>query len=117
MDEAHGLAKRALDLAVRYGERGHEAWALRWLGGAELESGESSAIDAVRLCQRGLAIADELGMRPLAGHLRAVLGRACSAAWTSRRRSRKNSIAATLFRASDMPCWAEQTELEPAKLN
>ena len=117
MDEAHELAKRALDLAVRYGERGHEAWALRWLGGAELQSGESSAIDAVRLCQRGLAIADELGMRPLAGHLRAVLGRAYRSLDEPAAFAEELSIAATLFRASDMPCWAEQTELELAKLN
>ena len=67
------LASRALGLARAHGERGNEAYVLR-LQGAIAASGQESAAEAADLFRRSLALADELGMRPLAAHCHFGLG-------------------------------------------
>src|SRR5262249_37030309 len=67
-EEASQLAGRALELARQHNERANQAWVLRLLGEIhshsdppEIESAEAS------YCQ-ALALAGELGMRPLQAH-------------------------------------------------
>jgi DNA-binding NtrC family response regulator/tetratricopeptide (TPR) repeat protein len=55
--EAAQLADEALELSRRRGERGYEAWALR----VQLETGPSWEVG-----REALALAEDLGMRPLA---------------------------------------------------
>ena len=63
IDEAEALAADALDLACRYGEHGHEAWAHRLTADIAAHRGADAA--AERSYRRAIALAEELGMRPL----------------------------------------------------
>jgi class 3 adenylate cyclase/tetratricopeptide (TPR) repeat protein len=67
MQEAVQFAERALDLAHAHKERGHEAWALRLLGEIVAHQERLEVAQAKAHYQQALALADELGMRPLAG--------------------------------------------------
>jgi hypothetical protein len=66
--QAGALARRALDLAVSHGERGHQGWALRLQ--AEFAAGMTSPdLDTAKtLYQQALTLARELEMRPLQAH-------------------------------------------------
>ena len=73
--EALSLAERALTLARDCGHRSSEAWALRLVGEitSNLDSPETeTAEDHYR---KALALADELGMRPLVAHCHLGLGK------------------------------------------
>jgi two-component system response regulator AtoC len=77
LDRAEALATRALELARKHGERGHEAWAL--LTVAALRSDRGAPEDAGRAYREALALSEELGMQPLAARCRlglSALGRA-----------------------------------------
>ena len=69
LEEAHALAEQALALTREHQERGHQAYALRLLGdiAARREPPESEQAEAHY--HQALALAEELGMRPLAGPL------------------------------------------------
>jgi class 3 adenylate cyclase/tetratricopeptide (TPR) repeat protein len=107
---AFPLAAQALDLAQEHRERGHEANALRLLASIEIER-ETPALDrAEEGYRKALALAEQLGMRPLQAHCHHGLGR------LHRRRGDAASAAAAmaaarnLFRAMDMTFWLHQTE-------
>ena len=73
IDQARGRAEEALNLSRTRGQRGYEALALYVLGEIETrEHGVGQA--AVTLYHDALALADEVGMRPLAGRCRMALG-------------------------------------------
>jgi tetratricopeptide (TPR) repeat protein len=72
MDQARRRAEQALDLSRKRGQRGYEALALYVLG--EIETREHGAGPAAATLYRdALALADEVGMRPLAGRCRIAL--------------------------------------------
>src|SRR5207244_3424910 len=75
LEEAHALAERALALAHAHQERGNEAYALRLLGdiAAQRDLMGSELAEAHYL--QALALADELGMRPLVAHCHLALGK------------------------------------------
>jgi class 3 adenylate cyclase/tetratricopeptide (TPR) repeat protein len=64
-DTARRVAAQALELARRQGERGHEAHARRLLGDLTA-GGDAEGGDAVEHYRAALALAESLGMRPLA---------------------------------------------------
>jgi class 3 adenylate cyclase/tetratricopeptide (TPR) repeat protein len=71
-DVARRLAGQALETARRHGERGHEAYALRLLG--DLTAGDRSGSDEARGHYRAaLALAERLGMQPLAAAVASCL--------------------------------------------
>ena len=74
-EEAAALAHQALDLARNHEERGHEAWALRLL--AEIEAGRTplTAASAEAMYASAIALATELGMRPLVARCQLGLAR------------------------------------------
>jgi hypothetical protein len=73
--DAAVVARRALTLARERGERGYEAWAPRLLG--EIAShGDSAEVGMANAnFWEAKALADELGMRPLAAHCHLGLGK------------------------------------------
>jgi tetratricopeptide (TPR) repeat protein len=73
LDEARDRAREALELARQQGERGHEAWALKLLGDVEAHTSAEDA--AMHAYGASLAIAVELGMRPLIARCHHALGR------------------------------------------
>ena len=104
-DDARASASRALDLARTHRERGHEAWALRLL--AEIQSTEArldveQAADSFR---QALALAEELGMRPLAAHCGLGLGALYRRAGQSERAQEHLTGAIAMFREMDAPSW------------
>jgi hypothetical protein len=67
------LGTRALELARRLGERGHEAYALRLLGQIAASGPAPDVEQASAYYSEGLALATTLGMQPLAAALASSL--------------------------------------------
>jgi tetratricopeptide (TPR) repeat protein len=74
VSEAIASAERALQIAQRGGERASEAWALCLQGKVALQERQADA--AAALFRAALALAEVLGMRPLALHCHRGLGAA-----------------------------------------
>lgn len=70
---AKRIGARALETARRYGERGHEAYALRLIGDASAKASPADLESAREHYQAALAIAEPLGMRALATALTSCL--------------------------------------------
>jgi class 3 adenylate cyclase/tetratricopeptide (TPR) repeat protein len=67
------LGARALELARRLGERGHEAYALRLLGQIAASGPARDLEQAIQYYLEGLTLAKTLGMQPLAAALASSL--------------------------------------------
>jgi len=114
-DPALAFAEQGLTLARDLGQRGGEAWALRLLGEIASCSDPPDVESAEGHLGEALALAEQLGMRPLVAHCHLGLGRLAS-------RSGKRSLArehlaraATMYPEMDMGFWLEKAEaaLEP----
>jgi class 3 adenylate cyclase/tetratricopeptide (TPR) repeat protein len=112
-ERAAEAARRALDLARENGERGCEAWALHVLGETAASRFTSSRADtAGDHQQRALALAEELGMAPLAARCWLALGRLHRRTSGLQRAEAALGTAAGLFRRMGMRFWLEQAEAE-----
>jgi tetratricopeptide (TPR) repeat protein len=116
LEEAHALAERALALARTHQERGHQAYALRLLGdiAARREPLESALAEAYD--RQTLALADELGMRPLQAHCHLGLGTLYAKIDQREQACTELSAAIGLYRATDMTFWLPQTEAALAQV-
>jgi class 3 adenylate cyclase/tetratricopeptide (TPR) repeat protein len=104
-------AERALHMSRQHKERGHESWALRLLGEIASRRASPEVGTAEEYYQQALALADELGMRPLVAHCRFGLGRLYRRA-EEREQARDHLITATtMFREMDMGSWLAQAEV------
>ena len=111
--DALAQSERALALTRERGERGLEAWAL-WLLAEVASRRDMLADDEVgeRRYRESLALAEDIGMRPLVAHCHLGLGKLY-------RRSGKNSqshehltTAAALYREMGMTYWLEKATAE-----
>src|SRR5205823_6914319 len=68
LEEAHVLAERALAHTCAYQERDNQAYALRLLGEIMARREPVELEEAAAHYQQALALAEELGMRPLVAH-------------------------------------------------
>jgi len=116
IEEAVQLAGRALELARAHKERGHEAWALRLLGEIAAHQASPEIEPAKYHYRQALALAEELGMRPLVAHCHLGLGRLYQQ--TGRREQARAALAAAidLYRAMDMAFWLPQVEAALAQM-
>ena len=108
--EAIPLAHRALDLSREHKERGHEAWALRLLG--EIHS-HPEALDPKKAedhYRQALALAEELGMRPLTAHCRKGLGALYGGTGREEKARAELTTAIDMYREMEMTCWLEKAE-------
>jgi class 3 adenylate cyclase/tetratricopeptide (TPR) repeat protein len=110
MDEATGLAQRALAFARDLKARGNEAYALRLLGEIfahqdplEVEAAEASY-------RQALALAEELGMRPLLAHCHLGLGTLYTKVGRLAQARAALSSAIELFHAMEMTFWLPRAE-------
>ena len=78
LEKAHQRAAQALDLARSYQFHGEQAWALRLLGDIAARREPPEAEPAEDHYRRALALAEELGMRPLQAHCHLGLGTRCT---------------------------------------
>ncbi len=110
-DRATESAGRALQLAREQKERGHEAYALRLL--AEIAS--QAAIPEVEKAEafycQALALAGELGMRPLVAHCHLGLGKLYGRTGKRQQTLENLTTATTLYRDMDMRFWLAQAEV------
>src|SRR6185503_20560686 len=73
VERAGEIGSRALELARAHGERGHEAAALRLL--ADVAAADPSTLEtAVQRYEAAMAMAEEIGLRPLLARSRMGLG-------------------------------------------
>ena len=115
VERARTVAQRALDLAVAHKERGHQAWALRLLGdiAARGVPGEAGAADkAAAYYAQSLALAEELGMRPLVARNHLGLGRLYRQAGDRERAEKHLATSSTMLSQLDMRFWLKRAAEE-----
>ena len=114
--DARAAAKRGLGLARQHKERGHEAYTLRLLG--EIAAREDPVVigKAEDHYRQALALAEELGMRPLMAHCHIGLGKLYRRAGsrTKQKVHRTNGVA--MMREMEMGLWLERAEVESKEL-
>jgi len=116
LDDAHTHAGQALEFARGHKGRGHEAYALRLLGEFTAHREPQDVDEAAIHYRQALALAEELGMRPLQAHCHRGLGTLYAA--TSQREQARSALAAAiaLYRAMDMTFWLPQAEAALAQV-
>ena len=115
-DAAVELARRALELARDHKERGHEAWVLRLLGELAVPEEPREVEKSADYYRRAMALADELGMRPLLAHCHLGLGKLYRRAGKRQEAQQHLTTATTLYREMDMGFWLEQADAESKEL-
>ena len=109
-EDAFGLAVRARDLSRERKERGQQAWALRLLGEIAGHSDAPEPEMAEDHYQQALALAKELGMRPLVAHCHLGLGKLNRRMGKRHQAQEHLATAITMFREMDMRFWLEKAE-------
>jgi len=109
-EEAVQLAGRALDLARAHKERGHQAWALRLLGEIAAHQAPPEIEPAKNHYRQALALAEELGMRPLVAHCHLGLGTLYAKIGRPEPARAELSAAIELYRSMEVTFWLPQAE-------
>ena len=115
-EEAHVLAARALAHARAHQERGNEAYALHLLGEIAAQSDPPARAQAETHYQQALALAEELGMRPLQAHCHRGLGTLYAKTCQLEQARAELSTAIEMYRAMDMTFWLPQAEAALAQV-
>jgi tetratricopeptide (TPR) repeat protein len=110
VEEAHRLAQRALANTRHRKMRGEEARALWLLGEIASRRDPPDVASATTYYQHALALAEDLGMRPLQAHCHLGLGTLY--ATTGQRQQARDALAAAiaLYRTMEMIFWLPQAE-------
>ena len=108
-DEAADLATRALTFARTLQARGIEAYAL-WLHGEIHAQQEPLAGEAAAYYQQALALAKELGMRPLQAHCHLALGTLSTKRGQLAQARVELSTAIELFHMMGMTFWLPRAQ-------
>jgi tetratricopeptide (TPR) repeat protein len=110
LEEAHALAEGALVHACAHQERGHQAYALRLLGEIASQREPPEHDQAGEYYRQALALADELGMRPLVAHCHRGLGMLYATTGQQEPAHREFSTAIKMYRTMEMTFWLLQAE-------
>jgi tetratricopeptide (TPR) repeat protein len=116
MDDARALVLCALDLSRQRNERGHQAFVLRLLGEIYSHHDPAEVEQAEAHYRQALALAEELGMRPLQAHCHLGLGRLYGQTGRAEQACTALSAAIDLYRAMDMTSWLPKTEAALAQV-
>jgi tetratricopeptide (TPR) repeat protein len=116
LTEAHTRAVQALDLARQYQQRGTQAWALWLLGESTARQASAEGESAAGHYRQALALAEELGMRPLQAHCHRGMGMLY--AQTGQRELARTALSAAivLYQTMAMTFWLPQTEAALAQV-
>jgi tetratricopeptide (TPR) repeat protein len=114
--DAQALAEQALTLARQHQERGHEAYALRLLGEIAAHREPPEVEQAETLYRQALAMAEELGMRPLQAHGHRSLGNLYVKSGRRDEAHAELSTAIELYRSMAMTFWLPQAEAALAQV-
>jgi tetratricopeptide (TPR) repeat protein len=110
LEEAHALTEGVLAHARERQERGYQAYALRLLGDIALRREPAERDQAEAHYSQALALAEELGMRPLQAHCHASLGTLYATIGRRAEARAELDTAIKLYRAMEMTFWLPQTE-------
>jgi tetratricopeptide (TPR) repeat protein len=116
VDEASTLAGRLLDLSRTHPGRGYQAHAYRLLGEAAAQREPPEVELAEGYFHQALAMAEELGMRPLLAHCHLGLGTLYLKLGQQEPACAALSAAIDLYRAMDMTFWLPQAEAALAQV-
>jgi predicted ATPase/class 3 adenylate cyclase len=114
--DARSVAQRGLEGARARGERGHEALCLRALGEAEAYGDPPEVEAATTHLREALALATELGMRPLVAHCQLGLAKLYGSTGKRQQAEEHLTTATTMYRQMEMTYWLEQAEAEIGRL-
>jgi tetratricopeptide (TPR) repeat protein len=109
-EDAGACTNRALRLAQDHHERGNEAWALRLLGEIAARAEPAGVGHAEDHYRQALALAEELGMRPLVAHGHLGLGSLYQKIGREEEAQAELALAAQLYRAMEMISWLDKAE-------
>ena len=116
LEEAHTLAEHTLALARAHQERGNQAYALRLLGEIAAQREPPESDQAGEYYRQALALAEELGMRPLVAHCHLGLGKLYATVGRQDEARAELSTAIDLYKAMEMTFWLPQAEATLAKV-
>ena len=108
--EAAQLGEHALVLARKHKQRGHEVYSLRLLGEVAARRDSSDRQEAQAHYRGALALATELGMRPLVAHCHLGLGKLYRRTGDSAKAEEHLTTARAMYREMDMGFWLTQAE-------
>jgi class 3 adenylate cyclase/tetratricopeptide (TPR) repeat protein len=110
VEEADRLAQRGLAHARDHKMQGNEARALWLLGEIALQRDPPDVASAEAYYRQALALAEELGMRPLQAHCHRSLGTLYAQTGQQVQARAALTTAIAMYRAMDMTFWLPQTE-------
>jgi tetratricopeptide (TPR) repeat protein len=116
LEDAHALAERALALTRAHQERSCQAYALRLLGDIAARREPPESVPAEASYRQALALAEELGMRPLQAHCHLGLGVLYQRAGKREPARAALSTAIELLRAMEMTFWLPRAEAALAQV-
>jgi class 3 adenylate cyclase/tetratricopeptide (TPR) repeat protein len=117
MDEATDLARSALAFAREIKARGNEAYALWLLGAIAAHRTPPDITQAAAHYRQALALAEDLGMRPLQAHCHRGLGPVYAAGGQREQARTALSTAIHMYRAMAMTFWLPETEAALAQVD
>jgi len=112
LEDAMTAARRGLTLASERGHRGTEAWTLRLLGEIASHRDPPDVETAEGHYRQAMALATELGMRPLVAHCHLGLGKLYRRIGKGEQVHEHLMTAATVYREMDMRFWLEKADAE-----
>jgi tetratricopeptide (TPR) repeat protein len=117
LDAAHEQAQQALEHARQHTERAYEGRILCLLGAIAAQREPAEIAQAYDYYQQALALAEELGMRPLQAHCHRGLGTLYATTGQREHACIELSIAVEMYRAMEMTFWLPQTEAVLAQVS
>jgi tetratricopeptide (TPR) repeat protein len=115
-EQAHCLAVKAHALASERKQRGNEANALKMLGEAAAHLHPAEAAMSETYYRQAMALAGEIGMRPLAAHCHLSLGKLHRRRGDRQQARKYLTTAMTMYREMGMTYWLAQVEAELRQL-
>ena len=117
VEDARQFAERALEHARQYQQRGNQAWALWLLGESTARQASPAVALAAGHYRQALALAEELGMRPLQAHCHRGLGTLYATTGQQEQARAALSTAIEMYRAMEMTFWLPETEAALAQVD
>jgi hypothetical protein len=116
LEEAHALTEGTLVLVREHHERGNQAYALHLLGEIAVRREPPEVELAEDSYRQALALAEELGMRPLQAHCHHGLGTLYVTVGQREQARVVLTTAIGMYRAMDMTFWLPQAEARLAQV-
>ena len=115
-DDALRVAAQAADLSRKHDFRASHAWALRLLGMIHADPAHGDEMEAQGFFLEGLALAQELGMRPLQAHCRLGLGKLYRRVGRLEEARAELATAIGMLREMGMVHWLPEAEAALSQL-